>query len=161
MNELRVTTYKGFSKVTGEKTLREVVDEVRSGVYMRQVAKIAEYRRAGEADKAANAKRQLPFVTATALYEEARQPWSIAGYNPIITIDIDHVEVNDLSRIRRTLERSGWVVACFLSSSQEGLKLCVHLDTAEAEALRNRFVALPQVTHIACESQHKVWTRLS
>ena len=101
MNELRVTTYKGFSKVTGEKTLREVVDEVRSGVYMRQVAKIAEYRRAGEADKAANAKRQLPFVTATALYEEARQPWSIAGYNPIITIDIDHGEVKDLSRIRR------------------------------------------------------------
>ena len=136
MKQIKATTYKGYSKVAGETTFADAIARIKTGECKSSIAKITRLLQEGKNEQADNVKRQLPFLTATANYQEMRQPWSIKNYQPIITIDLDHLEVSKIKEIRERIESDDSTVACFLSPRQQGLKVFVYLNTPEANALR-------------------------
>ena len=88
MENISITTYRGFSKVKGRCSLNELIEKVRSSRYAVLIEKIGRLISEGKTKEAENVKRQLDYFTVTANYHECRLAHSIAAYNDIITIDL-------------------------------------------------------------------------
>ena len=104
MENISITTYRGFSKVKGRCSLNELIEKVRSSRYAALIEKIGRLISEGKTKEAENVKRQLDYFTVTANYHECRLAHSIAAYNDIITIDLDHLPEKELDRIRALIE---------------------------------------------------------
>ncbi len=92
MENIPVTTYRGFSAVSGETTFTQDMADIRNGKHAKLIIKIASLVAQGKVEEANHVKKQLPFRTLTANYRERRLAPSITRYNPVITLDIDDLE---------------------------------------------------------------------
>lgn len=93
-----MTTYRGFSTVSGETTFTQDMADIKNGKHAKLIIKIASLVAQGKVEEANHVKKQLPFRTLTANYRERRLAPSITRYNPVITLDIDDLEEGQLSR---------------------------------------------------------------
>ena len=92
MENIPVTTYRGFSAVSGETTFTQDMADIKNGKHAKLIIKIASLVAQGKVEEANHVKKQLPFRTLTANYRERRLAPSITRYNPVITLDIDDLE---------------------------------------------------------------------
>ena len=113
MENIPVTTYRGFSAVSGETTFTQDMADIRNGKHAKLIIKIASLVAQGKVEEANHVKKQLPFRTLTANYRERRLVPSITRYNPVITLDIDDLEEGQLERTRTssTKTRTPWGVS--------------------------------------------------
>ena len=146
MENISITTYRGFSKVKGRCSLNELIEKVRSSRYAALIEKIGRLISEGKTKEAENVKRQLDYFTVTANYHECRLAHSIAAYNDIITIDLDHLPEKELDRIRALIETDEATLACFLTAKQHGFKVLAYPVSLEAEGWRNAFFRTPAIT---------------
>lgn len=100
MENIPVTTYRGFSAVSGETTFTQDMADIRNGKHAKLIIKIASLVAQGKVEEANHVKKQLPFRTLTANYRERRLAPSITRYNPVITLDIDDLEEGQLEQTR-------------------------------------------------------------
>ena len=100
MENIPVTTYRGFSTVSGETTFTQDMADIRNGKHAKLIIKIASLVAQGKVEEANHVKKQLPFRTLTANYRERRLAPSITRYNPVITLDIDDLEEGQLEQTR-------------------------------------------------------------
>lgn len=154
MENISITTYRGFSKVKGRCSLNELIEKVRSSRYAALIEKIGRLIREGKTKEAENVKRQLDYFTVTANYHECRLAHSIAAYNDIITIDLDHLPEKELDRIRALIETDEATLACFLTAKQHGFKVLAYPVSLEAEGWRNAFFRTPAITYSRLEQYH-------
>ena len=96
-----MTTYRGFSAVSGETTFTQDMADIRNGKHAKLIIKIASLVAQGKVEEANHVKKQLPFRTLTANYRERRLAPSITRYNPVITLDIDDLEERQLDPHQR------------------------------------------------------------
>ena len=82
MENIPVTTYRGFSTVSGETTFTQDMADIRNGKHAKLIIKIASLVAQGKVEEANHVKKQLPFRTLTANYRERRLAPSITRYNP-------------------------------------------------------------------------------
>lgn len=82
MENIPVTTYRGFSAVSGETTFTQDMADIRNGKHAKLIIKIASLVAQGKVEEANHVKKQLPFRTLTANYRERRLAPSITRYNP-------------------------------------------------------------------------------
>ena len=68
MENISITTYRGFSKVKGRCSLNELIEKVRSSRYAALIEKIGRLISEGKTKEAENVKRQLDYFTVTANY---------------------------------------------------------------------------------------------
>ena len=87
MENIPVTTYRGFSAVSGETTFTQDMADIKNGKHAKLIIKIASLVAQGKVEEANHVKKQLPFRTLTANYRERRLAPSITRYNPVITLD--------------------------------------------------------------------------
>ena len=92
MENIPVTTYRGFSAVSGETTFTQDMADIKNGKHAKLIIKIASLVAQGKVEEANHVKKQLPFRTLTANYRERRLAPSITRYNPVITLDIDDLD---------------------------------------------------------------------
>ncbi len=154
MENISITTYRGFSKVKGRCSLNELIEKVRSSRYAVLIEKIGRLISEGKTKEAENVKRQLDYFTVTANYHECRLAHSIAAYNDIITIDLDHLPEKELDRIRALIETDEATLACFLTAKQHGFKVLAYPVSLEAEGWRNAFFRTPAITYSRLEQYH-------
>lgn len=154
MENISITTYRGFSKVKGRCSLNELIEKVRSSRYAALIEKIGRLISEGKTKEAENVKRQLDYFTVTANYHECRLAHSIAAYNDIITIDLDHLPEKELDRIRALIETDEATLACFLTAKQHGFKVLAYPVSLEAEGWRNAFFRTPAITYSRLEQYH-------
>lgn len=136
MEKIPVTTYRGFSSVSGETSLEQELTDIKNGKYAKLIIKIASLVVQGKTEEANHVKKQLPFRTVTANYRERRLPPCIIRYNPIITLDLDEFPPEKLEVIRALINSDPDTLASFLSPKQHGYKFFVFLRTAFAQRLR-------------------------
>ena len=77
MENIPVTTYRGFSAVSGETTFTQDMADIRNGKHAKLIIKIASLVAQGKVEEANHVKKQLPFRTLTANYRERRLAPSI------------------------------------------------------------------------------------
>lgn len=136
MEKIPVTTYRGFSNVSGETNLEQELADIKSGKYARLIIKIASLVVQGKIEEANHVKKQLPFRTVTANYRDRRLPSGIIRYNPIITLDLDELLHEQLEEIRTRINNDPDTLASFLSPKQRGFKFFVFPHSEYAQRLR-------------------------
>lgn len=154
MNDINITTYRGFSTVSGTTTLTAVIEGIRQGAYAHLIRRIEDQLRLGNVAKAEEIKRQLPFFTLTAHYAECRRSHSITGYEHVLTIDVDKLTDEQLEPMRRLLEADPCVLACFLSPKRHGYKIFLYPDSAYARRLRETTFSVPALSYAELEKYH-------
>ncbi len=82
MENIPVTTYRGFSAVSGETTFTQDMADIRNGKHAKLIIKIASLVAQGKVEEANHVKKQLPFRTLTANYRERRLAPSITATTP-------------------------------------------------------------------------------
>lgn len=74
MENIPVTTYRGFSAVSGETTFTQDMADIKNGKHAKLIIKIASLVAQGKVEEANHVKKQLPFRTLTANYRESPLP---------------------------------------------------------------------------------------
>ena len=153
MENITVTTYRGFSAVSGDTTLTGDIEDIRNGKYSRLIIKIASLMVQGKTEEANHVKKQLPFRTVTANYRERRLAPGILRYNPVITLDVDDLDENRLKDIRTRLNGDSSTLCSFLSPKQHGFKAFVCMQTEYAHKLRAGLLQ-GEITYAELETIH-------
>lgn len=156
MIDISITAYRGFSAVAGETNLGTLLSNIRSGTYFPAVHKVEEQLRLGNLTKANAIKKQLPFFTLTGNYQTLRQPHSLIRYNPVITIDVDDLEDDQIESVRQSLAVDPDVLAFFLTPKRHGFKIFVYLRTEYARRLRQTTFSVPVITYTDLEKHHSL-----
>ena len=115
MENVKVTTYRGFSIVNGETTLAQDLADIREGQFAKLVIKIASLVAQGKMEEAGRVKKQLPFRSVTANYRDRRLASGLLRYNPILTLDLDEQPEERLEEIRASINSDPDTLASFLS----------------------------------------------
>lgn len=153
MENIPVTTYRGFSAVSGETTFTQDMADIRNGKHAKLIIKIASLVAQGKVEEANHVKKQLPFRTLTANYRERRLAPSITRYNPVITLDIDDLEEGQLERTRTLINEDPHTLGSFLSPKRHGYKLFVFMQTEYTRRLYDR-LRQGEVTYATLEEIH-------
>lgn len=153
MENIPVTTYRGFSTVSGETTFTQDMEDIRNGKHAKLIIKIASLVAQGKVEEANRVKKQLPFRTLTANYRERRLAPSIVRYNPVITLDIDDLEEGQLEQTRTLVNEDPHTLGSFLSPKRHGYKLFVVMQTEYARHLYDR-LRQGEVTYATLEEIH-------
>lgn len=148
-----MTTYRGFSTVSGETTFTQDMADIRNGKHAKLIIKIASLVAQGKVEEANRVKKQLPFRTLTANYRERRLAPSITRYNPVITLDIDDLEEGQLEQTRTLINEDLHTLGSFLSPKRHGYKLFVFMQTEYARRLYDR-LRQGEVTYATLEEIH-------
>lgn len=76
----------------------------------------------------ATLKRQLPYIVC-AIFNPTNRKTDCFAYTEYFLIDIDHIEEKEMSiaALRAKLQNDQRVMMCFVSPSQDGLKIMFHL----------------------------------
>lgn len=154
MKDITITTYRGYSTVTGETTLTRSIADIRQGKHVQFVHKIESLVAEGRIEEADKVKKQLPFLTLTANYSKERLAHSILRYHPVITVDIDKLSDEQVPLIRQRIEADLNVVAAFLTPKRHGFKIFVHLQTPYACKLRQATFMAEEITYQQLEQHH-------
>lgn len=155
MKKFMVTSYRGYSQVIGQISLRTFFEQFRIGVYRRQITDIEKALKEGDLLKADRIKRQLPYFTLTTNYAHCRLPHSLCAYNDLLLLDFDEMASEDLPRLRQLAEADENTIACALSPRRHGLKILVYLRTEEAMQLRAQLRTMNTITYAQLEHYHK------
>lgn len=162
MENLKATTYRGYSQVSGNIALTQLIEFMRGNTYREPITRIREALAQGDSDKADRIKRQLPYFTITANYLERRLPYSLLAYNDILPLDFDDMPPEELPRMRRAINDDPATLASFLSPRSHGVKPLVYLTTPEARALRMEWEAQTEAhTYAQLETYHKAQFELA
>ena len=153
MENIPVTTYRGFSTVSGETTFTQDMADIRNGKHAKLIIKIASLVAQGKVEEANRVKKQLPFRTLTANYRERRLAPSITRYNPVITLDIDDLEEGQLEQTRTLINEDPHTLGSFLSPKRHGYKLFVFMQTEYTRRLYDR-LRQGEVTYATLEEIH-------
>lgn len=153
MENIPVTTYRGFSAVSGETTFTQDMADIRNGKHAKLIIKIASLVAQGKVEEANHVKKQLPFRTLTANYRERRLAPSITRYNPVITLDIDDLEEGQLEQTRTLINEDPHTLGSFLSPKRHGYKLFVFMQTEYTRRLYDR-LRQGEVTYATLEEIH-------
>ena len=154
MEDITITLHKGFSAVAGKTSLKTIIEEVRNGKHAATIQRIVQQAEKGMKKEAEKLKKTLPYLSLTANYEKERLPYSIAGYNPVITIDIDGLKTEQIKAVRKLLEADPDILAAFLSPKQHGFKVFVYLRTAYACKLRETTFSTREIGYTELEKYH-------
>lgn len=153
MENIPVTTYRGFSAVSGETTFTQDMADIRNGKHAKLIIKIASLVAQGKVEEANHVKKQLPFRTLTANYRERRLAPSITRYNPVITLDIDDLEERQLEQTQTLINEDPHTLGSFLSPKRHGYKLFVFMQTEYTRRLYDR-LRQGEVTYATLEEIH-------
>ena len=153
MENIPVTTYRGFSTVNGETTLAADLEDIRNGRYAKSVIKIASLVAQGRTEEANNVKKQLPFRTVTANYRERRLPHGIVRYNPVLTLDLDGQPEERLKELRELINNDPDTLASFLSPKQHGYKFFAFPHSEYAQKLRSGLLQ-GEISYAGLEETH-------
>lgn len=156
MIDISITAYRGFSAVAGETNLGTLLSNIRGGTYFPAVHKVEEQLRLGDLTKANAIKKQLPFFTLTGNYQTVRQSHSLIRYNPVITIDVDDLEDDQIEGVRQALASDPDVLAFFLTPKRHGFKIFLYLRTEYARRLRQTAFSVPVITYSELEKHHSL-----
>lgn len=153
--DIAITTYRGYTAVTGETTLTQCIEEIRNGKYVRLIQRIERLMAEGKEEEANRVKAQLPYRTLTGNYAQRRLAGSLVRYNPVITLDIDKLHPSQVGPLRQKLRKDPHVLASFLSPRRHGFKFFAYLRTAYAGQLRqSTFGGVAELSYPDLERHH-------
>ena len=128
-NKLMVSVYQEFKTNLGEKSLLEVLQEIKSDKYQSAVNSIRYALHKGDEDKAEEIKKGLLGFTASGTFGESRTKANINTYSQIVCLDFDDIPVTEVETLASKINQCDYTMASFISPSGEGLKVFIKVNS--------------------------------
>lgn len=146
-----------FGSKTGKQcnvwTLEQMMEAITGGTWKKELEEIRALHAAGETEKAAARKGELPYVTYSGIFEGGHKATQLKEYSHYMTADFDNVEKERLEEYLMILIDVPWVAAAFVSPLW-GLKAIAVTD-CDAEhhkaAYRQVMAKLEEITGLKAD----------
>ena len=124
-----VTLFTGFRNPVEDKPLLSVLEDIRQGVYRKEVEQLREYVLQNNPEKADAAKSKLLAFTPSATFEGGRKPEYFKQYSGFIHLDFDKLPPEILEEKFRQITQIPFTYACFRSPSGNGIKVFIRVSS--------------------------------
>ncbi len=123
-----VSIFKNFNQHVEIKPLMSVLNEIKDGRFAEQVNEIRTLVDNQNNDIAKKKKQRLPAFTVACTFSDGITSDKVLNYNSLIILDIDHISIHFIDELKKTLSADPHTLACFVSPSNNGLKVIVQAD---------------------------------
>ena len=121
----------GFNRK--ETTVRAVLTDIVKGKYRTNVAYLRDLLSKGDHEGYSREKRNLPAITFGATFHDHRTTKDLKTYTSLLVLDIDDLGTEeDVIRVENLLRKDKYVISCWRSPSNLGLKGIVYLEYKES-----------------------------
>ncbi len=126
-----ISIFQNFNKVIGNKSIPEIAEQIRAGVYQKQVEELQRFFESGNEKEYKKKKKSLLAFTPSGRFEDGRKPEFLIEYSRIIILDID--KIDNLTIVKEKAVQCKFTHCCFVSPSNKGLKVLVKTDNSSAK----------------------------
>ncbi len=123
-----VSLFQNFNKVIENKSLEEILKEIKSGIYRKQIITLGKLHTEGKAAEFEKLKKSLPAFTPSGLFEGGRKLEYLKQYSNFVILDFDKLSLVQLDKAKGTITKDAFTFACFISPSGSGLKILVKVS---------------------------------
>ena len=127
-----VTIFKNFNEVVEHKTISTILEEIKTGKYKPGIVYLRKSLAENKTEAYNKAKKSLPAFTPSGKFVGGRKLEFLADYSSCIILDIDKLSVVDLQNAKHLANQSEFTFASFISSSGNGLKILVNINSDKA-----------------------------
>lgn len=121
----------GFNR--RETTVRAVLTEIVKGKYRTNIDYLRGLLSKGDQKGYDSAKRNLPAITFGATFHDHRATKDLKTYTSLLVLDIDDLGTEEeVVRVENVLRKDKYVISCWRSPSNLGLKGIVYLEYKES-----------------------------
>lgn len=126
----RIVSYQScaWKSISAEYTIAQILADIKGEKYGSQISYLRKLLAQGDVDGYSAAKKRLPCVTFCGSFRESRTLESLIHYNHLIVFDIDHLDVENVSRATQKLISDKYVLAMWTSPSGQGVKGLVRIE---------------------------------
>ncbi len=117
-----------WTEIASELTIEAVLNQIKSDKHKRQIEDLRNKLKQGDKENYDNYKKKLPAVTFSATFNSRRTNEYLKSYNPLIIIDIDKLNPQQLKTTYDNLFGDPCVISFWLSPSNHGYKGIVAID---------------------------------
>ncbi|MBK8806047.1 MAG: PriCT-2 domain-containing protein [Bacteroidales bacterium] len=123
-----------WTEIASELTIEAVLNQIKSDKHKRQIEDLRNKLEQGDKEYYDNYKKRLPAVTFSATFNSRRTNEHLKSYNPLIVIDIDKLDTQQLKTTYDDLIGDPYVFSFWRSPSNNGYKGIVAIDYQINEA---------------------------
>lgn len=123
------TFFSGFNQPVKNKSLISIISDIRDGKYKSEIETLRFLLASGEKEKADQLKKQLPAFTPSATFKGGRKADLLDQYSGYIHLDFDKLTPEQLVKAKSTAIEIPFTYACFISPSNNGLKILIKVDS--------------------------------
>lgn len=159
----KITVFKNFVQILGNRTLAKIINAIQIGVYQDEVLAIRRMVERGDKKGADEIKKQLLAFTVSGCFEGGRTLEKLKAYNPFVILDIDNLKTQEVKTLKPEIEKIKYTRAAFLSPGGRGFKIIIEVDSTQdkhAEAFRQVSELYESKLHIQTDKSGKDITRL-
>jgi hypothetical protein len=117
-----------WTEIASEATIETVLNQIKSDIHKSQIENLRNQLELGNKEYYDNYKKQLPAVTFSATFNIRRTNEHLKKYNPLIVIDIDKLDAQQLKTAYDNLLGDQYVFSFWRSPSNNGYKGIVAID---------------------------------
>ena len=127
----RITIFQKFTKAIGQRTLAQIIDAIRIGVYKKEINRIRRAIQKEDKEAADQMKKQLLGFTISGSFERGRRMEFLRQYYSYVILDIDQLSTDKITNVQSKLKSIGSALAGFISPSGRGYKVIVKTDAIQ------------------------------
>ena len=117
-----------WTEITKNISIQQVLNIIKKEEYKNVIGKLRNELEKGNIEYYNSNKKRLPAVTFSGTFKKKRTLDYIQSYNPIVVIDIDKLDNEELDRVYDVLAKEPYVLSFWKSPSNKGFKGIVPLN---------------------------------
>lgn len=130
---VRVSIFKNFGFNIEDKTLLEVLKEIKSDKYQSEINSIRYALHKGDEKTAEEIKSNLLGFTTSGTFGESRTKANIITYSQVVCLDFDDIPLTEINNLVTLVNGCRYTFASFISPSNEGLKVFIKVNSNAAQ----------------------------
>jgi hypothetical protein len=158
-----VSIFTDFHTVSCNQSLPAVLKDIQDGRYRDQVEQLRQTLVSGKKDEYDKLKKTLPAFTPSGTFKTNRKLELLDEYSSFVHLDFDKLTPEQISNTLTKVSEIPHTYACFLSPSNNGLKVFVEVTTGPDQhelAYKQVRDYYETATGIPCDPKCKDITRL-
>lgn len=129
MEEIEISFFKrAASRESVQVTARQIVEGIRTGRWQEEIRAIRKALAEGDKKRADDLKRRLPYVSWGGVFDGGHKANQLKTYSRLVVADYDGIPCEELEHLRDMCMLLPFVMTCFITPSDNGLKVVVVTD---------------------------------
>ena len=126
---MNVSVFKNFHEVSENLALSVILEQIKDGRFKSQILNLRTLLQEGKKAEYDTKKKSLLSFTPSGTFNGHRKLENLIQYSNCIILDVDKLNPEDLAKAKSAAINIPETYACFISPSNNGLKILVKIDS--------------------------------